>query len=159
MSKQENKEYSLFYLKLSILLFWGSWFSIAFLTNTTDFLIAADIMSPLPFRSGNFNLIKNIMSIYNIPSDISVLLFSINLFVQGAIAILFLTAAFSFWQQKSFWLFSNIAFGLSIALWAVFLILEEVFIAYAFEATHIRLFEFELVSLLFLYLLPQQIKK
>jgi hypothetical protein len=46
------------------------------------------------------------------------------------------------------------AFVVALALWSAFAIADEVFIAYDVEATHLRLFVAQLVSLLAIYLLP-----
>lgn len=84
----------------------------------------------------------------------AVKLFSLDIFAQGLSAILFFIAAFCLWKRVYVWQTINIAFSLSMSLWAVFLIMEELFIAYPYEATHIRLFMFEMISLLALHLLP-----
>ena len=150
----QKQDYDLFYFKLGILAFWGIWFAIAFLTNVTDFLIATNLHAPSLFRSGNYSALEKVISIYNTPHYFLNILFSLNIFVQGLSAIMFFIATFCFWKRVYIWQTINIAFSLSISLWAVFLIMEEIFIAYSYEATHIRLFMFEMISLLALHLLP-----
>ncbi len=49
----------------------------------------------------------------------------------------------------------TLAFAVSLALWAAFILADEALIAYATEAVHMRLFVAELVSLLALVLLPE----
>jgi hypothetical protein len=152
----ENRSPMLFYFKLGLLLYWACWFSLACTTNLFDFLHA---MGYLPaqwlFRSGNYTLLAGVINIYHMPSLILNLLFICDISVQGLSALLFFIAFFSFWMRAARpWRFINTAFALSIALWAVFLIMEEVFIAYRFEGTHSGLIVFETISLMALHLLP-----
>jgi hypothetical protein len=44
----------------------------------------------------------------------------------------------------------------SLGLWAAFLVADEVFIAYPVEATHLRLFIAQLVTLLAVEVLPEE---
>jgi hypothetical protein len=46
------------------------------------------------------------------------------------------------------------ACGLSLALWAAFLVADEIFLAYDAEATHMRIFSAQLLSLLVFHGLP-----
>jgi hypothetical protein len=46
------------------------------------------------------------------------------------------------------------AFTASLALWATFALADEIFVAYALGAVHLRLFGVQLLSLLALRLLP-----
>ncbi|MBV9576541.1 MAG: hypothetical protein JO149_07945 [Gammaproteobacteria bacterium] len=150
---KSTKNWGLTYLKQGILLFWGMWFLIAFFTNVTDFLISTHIVTPIAFRSGNYHALEKVLSIYHTPTYFLNLLFSMDILVQGSSAILFLIAGFSFVNKEIPWKIINTAFFISMALWAAFLVMEEIFIAYSFEGTHIGLFEFELISLLTLHLL------
>ena len=152
--EDSNQGYGLFGLKSIILLFWGTWFFIACLTNLSDFLIVTDIISPSVFRSGNYSEWGKVLSIYPLPHYFLNVLFSLDILVQGVSAILFFIATVCFWKRLYVWRTINIAFIISMSLWAVFLIMEELFIAYPFEATHVALFVFEMVSLLTLHLLP-----
>lgn len=47
------------------------------------------------------------------------------------------------------------AFTVSLGLWSAFAIADELFIAYAVEGTHLRLFTAQLATLLAVELLPQ----
>lgn len=156
MNLLQNKSYGLFYFKRGILLFWGIWFAIAFLSNLTDFFIATNIVQPLSFHSGNYSALEKVIRIYNMPFYFLNILFFLDILIQGISAILFLISALYFWYNKYFWQAINIAFIFSMSLWAVFLLMEEILIAYSFEAVHIRLFIFELISLLAIHLLPHQ---
>lgn len=148
----------LFYLKCLLLLFWCFWFSLACCTNVFDFLTA---MHWLPhewvFRSGNYSLLANTLRIYNVSGLFLNILFIGNVIIQCLSSILFFAAWVSFCRrtQRSFQLI-NAAFTVSILIWVTFLIMEEIFIAYAYEAVHARLLMFELLTLMTLYLLPDK---
>jgi hypothetical protein len=47
-----------------------------------------------------------------------------------------------------------LAFTVGLALWAGFVLADEIFIAYTLEAVHLRLFGLQLLSVLALRLLP-----
>ncbi|MGB6976147.1 MAG: hypothetical protein WBE18_01625 [Gammaproteobacteria bacterium] len=153
-----NKGCGLFYIKLGCLLFWTVWFSVAFTTNFFDFLSVVGWLSKgWHFLSGNYHALVNVLHVYNTPPSLLNILFALDISTQGISAILFFTAFICFWRNVYVWQIISLAFGVSMALWAAFLVMEEVFIAYPFEATHIRLLIFEMICLLMFYLLPHQI--
>jgi hypothetical protein len=156
--RQENQDYIFKLIKQGILLFWFCWFLIAFLSNTTDFLIAKNIISNIPFHSGNYFALEKVLSIFNTPTQLLNLLFTLDIITQGISAILFLIANYYFLKGYKYWVPIHTAFGISMLLWAAFIILEEVFIAYIYEGTHIRLLCFELISLLAIHILPHRNK-
>lgn len=145
----------IFYIKLGCLLFWACWFLLVCLTNIFDFIHAHHgLPDDWLFRSGNYMLLKKVLQIYHTPPAILFTLFSFNIFVQGTSAILFMISSATFLTKKQITPIVNIAFGISMALWAVFILTEEVFIAYSYVSVHIRLFAFEMLTLLTLHLLP-----
>lgn len=149
------KNYGLFFFKIWILLFWGLWFGIACCSNIIDLLHFHGIMLDYNFYSGNYLALKNVISVYQTPQHMLNILFYLDILIQGIIAILFISSAVSLYRSSIYcWKLVNLAFIVSIVLWGVFLIMEEIFIAYQFEATHIRLSVFEIVSLLMFHLLP-----
>ena len=152
---EKHRGDGLFYLKAGTLFFWGMWFLLASLTNIFDLFNVFGILTPeWRFRSGNYLLLSQALSIYDVGSMCTNLLFICDILVQGTAATLFFIAAWHFWHQKNAWIYINAAFTLSIALWGMFIIMEETFIAYAFEEVHRSLFSLELISLLALHLLP-----
>jgi hypothetical protein len=151
-----NRSNGLFYLKTGCLLFWASWFSLACLTNVFDFMNMLALISPeWRFRSGNLILLSQSLSIYQISPLFINLLFICDVLIQALAGALFFIAAYQFWQRKNPWVYINYAFGISIALWAAFIVMEEIFIAYVFEGGHRELFAFELITLMAIHLLPQ----
>src|SRR5579883_1461477 len=131
---ERNQSYGLFYIKVRILFFWSCWFFIAFLTNLTDFLTQTHIITETTFRSGNYEALEKVIEIYHTPLCILNFLFIMDLLSQGFSAFLFLIATICFLRNSgNKWPSINIAFGISVALWAVFLVMEEIFIAYPYE--------------------------
>jgi hypothetical protein len=146
-------------LKRAILCFWALWFTLAVITNLMDGLKALEILSDTwPLASGNYALIIEVMQAYTPAPWLTAGLF------LGAIAWESL-AAFLFWQ--AFRKFRGIdqgnqdivyiAFTASLGLWAAFILIDEIFIAYAIENTHRQLLILQLLSLLALRVLPDEV--
>jgi hypothetical protein len=74
---------------------------------------------------------------------------------QGLAALLFWYTCSTFHRMPFPGLWAlDMAFLVSLALWAAFMIADEIFAAYDAEAAHMRIFIAQLLSLLVLYLLP-----
>lgn len=159
MDSQLNKNQiaGLFYIKLGCLLFWACWFLLAFSSNLFDF---AYVFYGLPgtwlFRSGNYLFLTKMLSLYNMPKVFITTLFILGMIIEGIVAILFFLSFILFMCYQRISMLTNLAFGISIGLWAIFILLEEAFIAYSYEVIHIRLFIFEMITLLILHLLPHR---
>lgn len=155
VSYDSSRSSILYFLKLGILLFWACWFGLACASNYLDFMYALGDISPdWHFRSGNYELLHGVLNIYDMSTSFLNTIFICDITVQGLSALLFLTAAVCYMGRWRPWRFINAAFALSMALWAVFIIMEEVFIAYRFEGVHVGLFMFELIALMALHSLP-----
>ena len=136
-------------LKSGVLLFWSAWFTIVALTNVFDALKAGRVVSPgWTLASGNWDLMLKVTAVHGTPVVIVGLLF------LGVIAWE-VTAAVLFWRA---WAAGGrgglAAFTVGLALWAVFVLTDEIFMAYTIEAVHLRLFALQLLSVLALRLLP-----
>lgn len=147
---------SLLTLKRGLLLFWAIWFSIVSLTNLLDALRALRVLSATwAFASGNWDFLVSTAAIYATPRWLLALLFA------GVIAWEVL-AAVSFWRTVATRPGASgvasgaavSAFIVGIALMAAFIVADEIFITYEVEATHLRLFTAQLLSLLAVVLLP-----
>ena len=147
---------SLNILKRGIILFWAVWFSLATLTNFFDLLkYYHGVSEGWKFVSNNLSLISNVISIYGLSPAASSFFLMGAICLEGIITLLFWIAAFSATQmtpKKSCWV--NGAFTLSTFLWALFLVMDEFFIAYPFENTHLPLLVSQLICLLAIHLLP-----
>lgn len=144
-------------IKRGVLLFWALWFSIAVITNVTDGLKALAVLpEQWRFASGNYFLMAKVTALYHTPEWVVAVLF-IGVMVWETVA------AALFW--RSFMNFAGIerqgqaelhtAFAVSLSLWGAFLIIDEIFIVYTIEQAHRELFGLELITLLFLKLVPE----
>ena len=142
-------------LKRSLLLFWAVWLTVVFLTNAADAAKAAGLLTESwAFASGNYRFVTETMARYGTPSWANAVLFASVIVWEGLAAVLF-------WRAG--WLFRGAsgrparyaAFTASLLLWAAFMVSDEVFIAYAVEGTHLRLFIAQLGTLLVVELLPE----
>lgn len=144
-------------LKQGVLLFWALWLSIAWLSNVCEALKACHLLGvKWKFASGNYALLVETTQKYRMPLSFTALLFFGVILWQGCSALLFWFASITFQglhQPGEHVL--NAAFLVSLALWAAFLIADEIFLAYEAEATHLRIFSAQLLSLLALTLLPE----
>ena len=144
-------------LKQGIVLFWALWVSIAWLANLCEGLKACHWLGARwKFASGNYALLIETTQKYRPPLWFTALLFGGILLWQGGSALLFWCAVVTFQgvqQPGEHMLY--IAFFVSLALWAAFLLADEIFLAYVTEDTHLRVFIAQVVSLLALALLPE----
>ncbi|MBI4382295.1 MAG: hypothetical protein HY574_14040 [candidate division NC10 bacterium] len=148
-------------IKRGLMLFWALWLSIVFMSNIADGLKALKVLPDTwPFASGNYLFMVKVTNIYNTPESMVAILFSGVVIWEGLGALLF-------W--RSFREFNGVngsglttvytAFGVSLALWAAFVIADEIFVAYKtanVEGTHMSVFASQLISLLVLRLLPDE---
>lgn len=156
-SSIKHKSYALSQIKCGLLLFWGCWFLLAFLTNCSDFFGTYNLLpADWRFRSGNMALILSAIHIYGFSYALANLLFFIDIIIQGSVAGLFLIATIKFWTRRPAWKWINAAFGISIALWAAFTLMDEFFIVYNLEGTHMSLFAAELLTMIAMHLLPAE---
>lgn len=144
-------------LKQGILLFWALWVSIAWLSNLCEALKACRWLGAhWKFVSGNYTLLVETTQKYRPPFWFTALLFGGILLWQGGSALLFWCAVVTFQgMQHPGEPMLYRAFFVSLALWAAFLLADELFLAYPTEDTHLRVFIAQLVSLLAIALLPE----
>lgn len=145
-------------LKRAILLFWALYFTLILASNLTDGLKA---MGMLPewfrFVSGNYRLIAKVTSIYNTPPEIVAVLFVGVLLWEALAALLFWRAFVRFEPQDAL-----SAFVVGLALWATFIIMDELFIAFEvanLEGSHLNLLSAQFITLLALHLLPDEVAR
>lgn len=138
-------------IRAGLILFWALYFSIVWLSNTADALKALSILpATWPFTSGNYTLIVRVVAIYQSPVWLSVLFFAGVILWEGFGVILFWKAFAAVSQQKPTQTISiHQAFGVTIGLWAAFILADEVFLTYmlgGIAATHYNLLLAELAS-------------
>lgn len=141
-------------LKRLLLLFWATWFTVVFATNLCDAVKAVGILGESwSFASGNYAFVCQTTARYDTPAWVNAFLFAGVLVWEAKAAILFWWATFTFRGQGSRSVY--VAFAAGLSLWAAFLIADEVFMAYAVEATHFRLFIAQLATLLVIELVRE----
>jgi hypothetical protein len=144
-------------LKQGVLLFWALWFTVAWLANTCDGLKACHVLGAgWRFASGNYALMVETTQKYHTPRWLNAVLFGGVILWQGCAALLFWFALSVFQglhRPGGNALYT--AFLVSLALWAAFIIADEIFLAYETEDTHLRVFTAQAISLLVLVLLPE----
>jgi hypothetical protein len=151
-------ELSLLSIKRGVLFFWTLWMLIVFTTNVFDGLKAMGVLPDgWTFASGNYGFMLEVTKVHQTPATIVALLFLGVIIWEGLSAVL-LWRAFNSFRGIARSDLGDLyaAFAVSIALWAGFIIADEIFFAYDVEATHLRLFTAYLVSLLAIRLLPDE---
>lgn len=147
---------SLATLKRGLLLFWAAWLSIVFLTNACDALRALDVLGEgWRFASGNWAFLVETTRVYDTPDWLRAILFAGVVAWEG-LGTLLLWRAFgaSLGDGLADRRPTDAAFVVNLALWAAFVLADELFLVYGVEATHLRLLIAQLVTLLAIHLLP-----
>jgi len=132
-----------------VLAFWSCYFSIVTLTNILDAIRALGLLSKdWKFASGNFEMILQTTANLEVPAGV-------NAFLFCGVIILELTASILFWKSVFHTTDTNIysSHSAGLILFAGFIMADEIFFAYAVEATHMRIFFGLLVSLATLIIL------
>ncbi|WP_152042241.1 hypothetical protein [Salinigranum salinum] len=143
-------------VKRGILLFWGAWISLVTLTNVFDGLKALGVLgSGWSFASGNYAFMLDTTSVHGTPESVVALLFVGVVVWEVLVAGLFWRAFVQFRGARSGLEPVYQAFVPSLALFATFMLMTEVFIAYGVESTHMRIFIAQLVSLYVIHQLPE----
>ena len=142
-------------IKLGLVAFWAAWFWIVLLTNVLGGLKALGRLSPKwKFASANYEAVAKAIAVYRPPRRLAAWLFASVVLWQLAAALLFTWAAWSSVSSGTIDLAAaHRAFGCGIALWAAFMLADEITLKYEFERTHELLFIAQLASLMALHLL------
>jgi hypothetical protein len=145
-------------LKRGIVLFWGGWLSIVTLTNLFDGLKALGVLGPdWSFASGNYAFMVETTAVHGTPEGVVALLFVGVVVWEALAAALFWRAFVRFRGAGSSLVPVYQAFVVSLALFATFMWMTELFIAYGVESTHMRIFLAQLVSLYVIHRLPESV--
>ena len=138
-----------------VLIFWSCYFSIVTLTNILDGLRAMGVLSKdWKFASGNFEMIMQTTANLGVSAGM-------NAFLFCGVIILELIASVLFWKSVTNTSDGNIysAHSAGLILFAGFIMADEIFFAYAVEATHMRIFFGLLASLIVIILLKRTTKE
>jgi len=144
------------FLKRGVLFFWAAWFSVVAATNVLDALRTLGLM-PMSFAfvSGNWAWINRVMDPLAVPRWLQGALFLGAMSWEALGALLYWTALARYQgrplAQEPAALRASVV---SLALWAAFQVLDEVFLAYPTEDVHRSLFVSQIATILLLQLLP-----
>ena len=141
-------------LKRGIPVFWAVWFTFVVTTNTLDLLRTLGALPETSrFASGNFALIETTTHLSRGPS---LLLFVGVILWEGTAALLFWRCATRTKDPIAHLQRENLAFCVSLGLWAAFTLTDEILLQYSLAEVHLRIFSAQLLSLLAIHLLPSR---
>lgn len=143
-------------LKRGILLFWAAWLSIVTLTNVFDGLKALGVLGEgWTFASGNYGFMLSTTAVHGTPQIVVSVLF-LGVIVWELIGSALLWQAFAGFDGARNGLEDVYrAFIVTLALFATFMLMTEVFLAFDTESTHMRIFITMLLSLYVVHQLPE----
>ena len=144
------------FLRRGILFFWAAWFTVVVATNVLDALLALGVV-PVSFKfvSGNWRWINRVMDPLDVPRGVQGFLFLGAMGWEGLAALLYWRALVRdrgrplIQEVATLW-----ACVVSLALWAAFQVLDEVFLAYQTEDVHRSIFVSQAATIVLLLLLP-----
>jgi hypothetical protein len=144
-------------MKRGLLIFWTAWTGLVFASNAADGLKRLRVLpESWAFASGNYNLMIKVTAIYCTPQWIVAALFCGVVGWQAAGTCWYLRAAMNPCAGAGQRQEMLSAFGINLALWAAFMIADEVFLAYPMENVHRAVFTAQLVTLMGIWVLPKQ---
>lgn len=145
------------WLKSGSLLFWALWLTVVCLTNLLDCLKALGILpASWTLSSGNWELVAKATAVHTLPVGVAAFLMACAVLWEGIAAGALWWAWFRFDAAAADSLAGvRAAYAVSLALWAAFMLADEIFLQYAIEPTHMRIFVAQLVTLLAVHLLPE----
>lgn len=138
-------------LKQGTILFWALWLTIVFLSNVVDALKALGVLPRLwtVMISNNYDAIRRMTAKRRVPEWMNALMFGGVIVYQAMMAYLFWRALLVGGEVALY-----AAFGASLMLWAVFILVDELFVEYEIERIHMSLFVAKLITLMFIVLMP-----
>jgi hypothetical protein len=144
------------FFKKALVVFWALWFVIAFFTDFFGWLDTFDNMHISWAGTDNYSFLVKSLHIFSVPDTVAQFLYF------GIIAWLFVSSlAFIFASVVGFtsnysrWLkFANYAFIISLCLWFVFFLADQLVMNFDLEANHMVQAGVEFISYLALYILP-----
>ena len=126
-------------IRLAFTVFWALWLSVVTLTNVTNALRTAGVLpTTFAFASDNLQLIETTTSIYGVPRAATRLLFAGVIVWEAAAALLLYRAAARLRRGDGGGL--EVAFAAAMGVFAAFMIVDELLLAYQLQGGHARLF-------------------
>jgi hypothetical protein len=142
-----------------LLIIWSVWFTIVFASNSCDGLQTLGLMpGAWKFASGNYAFMQTVTERYGTPQALVAALFAGVILWEGVATVLFYRAAFALQKgTRDAAETARLAFAVGLALWGAFAIADEIFIRFDVQAVHWRLFIAQLVSLIYLEVVPDDV--
>ncbi len=133
-------------LQRGLIFFWALWLTVVTISNLLDGLKALRILpESWRFASGNYAAIRSALGERS-PAALAGALFAGAILWEALAALLF-------WRA-----FSTLdiipAFAISLALWAAFVVMDELLVEFELAASHLRIFTAQLATLIAIILLP-----
>ncbi|MBY0527613.1 MAG: hypothetical protein K2R98_29720 [Gemmataceae bacterium] len=142
-------------LKRLLLAFWAVWLTLVSATNFCDLAKVLELLPrDWPFASGNVDQVVAATARYGAPAQLNVALFMAVLIWETTAALAFYRAAWTYGGRENL-MHVHRAFGVSLMLWAAFMFADEVCMQYPIEASHMRIFTSQMVTLLVIHLIPE----
>jgi hypothetical protein len=137
-----------------LILFWALWISLVVLHNIFDALKELRVLpESWRFVSTNFQGIYDLIGGERTPRWVASLLYVVVIAWEGFTAYLFWVALLASRGAINQSIVIT-AFTASLTLWAVFMLADEAFGDYELGAAHLRFFIAQLVTLMFILLVP-----
>ena len=143
-------------LKFGLLGLWAGWFTLVALTNVFDALKAARLLPrQWRFASDNYRRVRDAVAVYDATASLAGWLYAGVIGWQIVAAALLWRALVSSAAAGALLVGAvNLAFTVALAMWAAFLLSEEIFQQYRTEGKHLLFFIAQLLTLGALHLLP-----
>jgi hypothetical protein len=141
-------------IKDGIVLFWAAWISIVVVTNVAAALRVAGLLSPdTNLASGNYTAIVKVSDRLSLPHALDFILFLVIILWETIAAILLWRAAvYSLAGSPLRTGATDTGLGILLALFALFMLADEIFHAFEVENDHRGIAAFILISLIAIHL-------
>ncbi len=139
-----------------IALFWAAWISIVVITNIAAALRVAGLLpATTGLASGNYTAIVKVSDHLSIPHNLDFILFLVIIVWETIAAVLLWRAAIYYLENSSLRVgAADTGLGVLLAIFAAFMLADEVFHAFKVENDHRAIAIFILISLIALHVLP-----
>lgn len=141
-------------IKDGIVVFWAAWISIVVITNVAAALRVAGLLpSDAALASGNYTAIVNLSDRFSMPHALDFVIFlAVVLWEAVAAALLWRAAIYSVAGSSLRTGATNTGLGILLALFASFMLADEIFHAFKIENDHRSIAAFILISLIALHI-------
>lgn len=141
--------------KQSLVVFWGLWWAIAFLTDFVGGLEMLGLTSTPWFDGQNYPFLKQTLAPFGATAAIDIALF-VGIILWALVStLLFSFAIVTPYSRKELWLKRvDYAFVVSLGLWLAFFLADQVVMKFDLEQNHMVQGGFQLLCYLSIHLLP-----